>query len=121
MKFSLFLCIMLAVAFFAINLFLVLTASPSAPPAVASDGAFVARLVAPGSDRIDPLGEVTLLVDTSASRASMIGRQIAVVQATIAEIARTHPTVAMRLAPRQWRRRRPHGSQLKRAAKCHPP
>ena len=28
MKFSLFLCIMLGVAFFAINLFLVLTASP---------------------------------------------------------------------------------------------
>ncbi|WP_291302063.1 hypothetical protein [Desulfovibrio sp. MES5] len=28
MKFSLFLCIMLAVAFFAINLFLVLTTSP---------------------------------------------------------------------------------------------
>lgn len=76
---------------------LVLAASPTAPPAVASDGAFVARIVAPGSDRVDPLGDVTLLVDTSASRASMIGRQLTVVQAAIAEVARTRPDAIVRV------------------------
>ena len=66
---------------------LVLPATDAGPVAIAAGGAFVARVPLPAATARDPLDAVTLLIDTSASRAALIGRQAALVRTLLAELA----------------------------------
>jgi len=76
---------------------LVLPATDAGPVAIAAGGAFVARVPLPAATARDPLDAVTLLIDTSASRAALIGRQAALVRTLLAELAASAPAAAVRI------------------------
>ena len=59
--------------------------------AVVAGEAFVARVVPPAAGAADPLGDLVILVDTSASRAAVLARTATVVRGLVDDLARRAP------------------------------